>query len=232
MKTIGIIGGMGPLATADLFKKIILNTKAEKDQDHLRILIDNNTNIADRTSAILYAAANPLPELVKSSLLLKAAGADFLIMPCNTAHYYYDEITANVDIPVLNMIKETSLYIKNNYENNTVGILATDGTINTGIYDKYFEQLNIKYVKPLKTQHKVMEFIYEVIKKGDYSKGTAALYKGIEELKEMGADVFVLACTELSAAKEIYDLQGNMIDPLEITAKAAIKFAGGIVNEV
>ena len=84
-KTIGIIGGMGPLATADLFEKIVGHTKAACDQEHLHVVIDSNTNIPDRTAALLHGGADPLPELTGSARRLEAMGADVLIMPCNTA---------------------------------------------------------------------------------------------------------------------------------------------------
>jgi len=96
MKTIGIIGGMGPLATVHLFERIVLRTKAEKGQDHIRVLIDSNTNIQDRTKAILGIGESPVKELVNSAKILENSGADFLIMPCNTAHYFIDEIKKNI----------------------------------------------------------------------------------------------------------------------------------------
>ena len=92
MKTIGIIGGMGPLSTVHLFERIVLRTKAQKDQDHIRVLIDSNTNIPDRTKAIISDGEDPVRELVNSAKILENSGADFLIMPCNTAHYFIDEI--------------------------------------------------------------------------------------------------------------------------------------------
>ena len=97
-KIIGILGGMGPEATADLFYKIIKLTPAKKDQEHLRIIIDNNPKIPDRTKAILYKGENPLPELIKTAQNLEKAGANFIIMPCNTAHYYHHEIQKIINI--------------------------------------------------------------------------------------------------------------------------------------
>ena len=132
MKTVGIIGGMGPLATVDLFGKIVNLTDAKCDNDHIHILIDNNTYIPDRTSYILGDGENPIDELVKSAKRLKNMGADFLIMPCNTAHYFYNDIINNVSIPFINMIEETANYI-NNKNIKKVGLLSTTGTINVKI---------------------------------------------------------------------------------------------------
>ena len=107
-KIIGIIGGMGPLATADLFEKIIVHTKAACDQDHLRVIIDSNTNIPDRTAAILHGGADPVPELTASARGLERMGAELLVMPCNTAHNFYDAVQGAVSIPVLHMVRLTA----------------------------------------------------------------------------------------------------------------------------
>ena len=109
---IGIIGGMGPLATCDLMNKIIRFTDAQKDQDHIRICVDSNTNIPDRTTAILHHGKTPVPELVKSALRLEAMGAQLLIMSCNTAHYFYNDVTPYLDVPFMSMIEETVKYLK------------------------------------------------------------------------------------------------------------------------
>ena len=136
-KTIGIIGGMGPEATADLFNKIINLTPAEKDSDHIHILIDNNPMIPSRINAILYGGESPIPELTRMAKSLEKSGADFLIMPCNTASYYIDDIRKSVNIPVISIIEETSKYIINKYANiKTIGLLGTEMTVRLGLYQK------------------------------------------------------------------------------------------------
>ena len=201
MKTIGIIGGMGPLATVHLFERIVLRTKAEKDQDHIRVLIDSNTNIQDRTKAILGIGESPVKELVNSAKILENSGADFLIMPCNTAHYFIDEIKKNINIPFINMPEETVKYTYDKYGKDAlVGIMATDGTIKTKIYENYYAGLGIKTLVPIKTQGKIMEFIYDVIKKGNYDAGTDLFFECVNELKDLGATAFLLGCTEISSA--------------------------------
>lgn len=102
-KTIGILGGMGPLATADLFEKITLLTKAETDRDHIRVYIDSNTNIPDRTAAILNGGADPVPEMA-DALKLEQCGADCVIMPCNTAHYFLPRLQAMTKLPFLSIL--------------------------------------------------------------------------------------------------------------------------------
>ena len=102
-KTIGILGGMGPLATADLFEKITLLTKAETDRDHIRVYIDSNTNIPDRTAAILNGGADPVPEMADALKHLEQCGADCVIMPCNTAHYFLPRLQAMTKLPFLSI---------------------------------------------------------------------------------------------------------------------------------
>jgi aspartate racemase len=231
MKTIGIIGGMGPLATVHLYERIVLRTKALRDQDHIRVLIDSNTNIPDRTKAIISDGEDPTVELIKSAKILENSGADFLIMPCNTAHYFINTIQEAVNIPFVNMVEETVKYTEKKFGKDTVvGILATDGTIKSKIYENYYANLGIKTVVPDKTQAEVMKFIYDVIKKGNYNEGTSLMFSAVEELKEMGATSFLLGCTELSSAQYLYKFEGNFINPIEILTEKSIEFAGGLLN--
>lgn len=231
MKTIGIIGGMGPLATVHLYERIVLRTKAAKDQDHIRVLIDSNTNIPDRTKAIIGNGQDPTVELIKSAKILENSGADFLIMPCNTAHYFIDIIKGSVNIPFINMPEETVKYTYEKYGSNTVvGLLATDGTIKSKIYENYYSKLGIKTIVPEKTQEKLMKFIYEVIKCGKYEAGTYLLFEAVEELKKLGADTFLLGCTELSSAQYLYKFEGPFINPMEVLTERSIVYAGGQLN--
>ena len=231
MKTIGIIGGMGPLATVHLYERIVLRTKSLKDQDHVHVLIDSNTNIPDRTKAIIGNGEDPTVELIKSARILENGGADFLIMPCNTAHYFIDIIKESVHIPFINMPEETVKYTYDKYGSDTVvGILATDGTIKSKIYENYYSKLGIKTIVPEKTQEKLMKFIYDVIKGGNYDQGTDLLFKCVEELKSLGADTFLLGCTELSSAQYLYKFEGPFINPMEVLTEKSIIYAGGQLN--
>ena len=111
-KVLGIVGGMGPMATVECFRMIVENTMSSNDQDHIRILIDNNTCVPDRTKAILDNGDSPVPYLVDSANKLKSIGADFVIIPCNTSHYFIDEIKDKCSIYILNMIEETAKFIR------------------------------------------------------------------------------------------------------------------------
>jgi len=231
MKTIGIIGGMGPLATVHLYERIVLRTKAAKDQDHVHVLIDSNTNIPDRTKAIIGNGEDPTVELIKSAKILENGGADFLIMPCNTAHYFIDIIKESVNIPFVNMPEETVKYTNDKYGSDTVvGVLATDGTIKSRIYENYYSKFGIKTIVPEKTQEKLMKFIYDVIKSGNYDQGTDLLFECVEELKDLGATTFLLGCTELSSAQYLYKFEGPFINPMEVLTEKSIIYAGGQLN--
>ena len=226
-KVIGILGGMGPLATADLFQKITLHTAAACDQEHPRVCIDSNTNIADRTAALLHGGADPVPEMVRSAKRLESIGADFLIMPCNTAHNYYEQVSAAVNIPVLHMIALTHDALRARGV-RCAGLLATDGTVQTGIYQRTFAGSGVELLIPESAddQAAVMDLIYNGVKAGDLLHDTAAFRAACEHLLARGAEVLVLGCTELPVAFELYRLDYPRIDPTLELALGAIRAAG------
>lgn len=233
MKTIGIIGGMGPLATADLYTKIIKFTLAEKDQEHVPVIIDSNPLIPDRTAYILQGGESPLPEIVKSIRRLEAAGCDFLIMPCNTAHHIIDEIKATTKIPFINMMEETVKVVAEMYPGEKVGLLATDGTAKSGAYHKYFASVGLDVIIPKDHQEDVMDYIYKGVKTGNLEKDLKGLEMAIHEMEAMGATTFILGCTELSAvSQKIRTIDKVLLDPLEILAVRSIKEAGGKAKEL
>ena len=225
-KTIGIIGGMGPLATVDLFRKLIENTPAQKDSEHLRICIDNNTNIPDRTAAILNGGCDPVPEMVRSAILLEAMGADVLVMPCNTAHYFYDRIVPMTHVPFINMLEETAREVVNQ-KISVVGLLATDGTIQTGVYDRVLNSYGIRVLHPSeKKQQHVMDLIYNGVKASNYNINLTGFYETLDELEQNGAETLILGCTELPVAFSAFSINRKHIDPTLVLAKCAIKMAG------
>ena len=230
-KTIGILGGMGPLATCDLFSKIIQITDASCDQEHVRICIDNKTEISDRTNAIIRHGKDPVPEMVKSAVRLQSFGADVLIMPCNTAHYFYDRILPFVDIPFLSMIDETAKVISDRGLRK-VGLLATDGTLQTAVYEKAFKKRGISImVPPPENQVHIMDLIYNGVKAGNKEIDTKPTKKTIEDLFRKGAQTLVLGCTELPVAFDLYGFDYPKTDPTLILASRAVKFVGAKVKK-
>jgi aspartate racemase len=227
LKTIGILGGLGPEATAELFLRIIKATPAKRDQDHIPIIIFNNPKVPDRTAAILYGGENPLPELIRTARLLEKAGADFIIMPCNTAHYYYEELKSSVKIPFFNMIELTAEYVSKFYpEIKLVGLLATTGTVKTGLYQKVFGKYGVEILVPDDEDQKlVMSGIYDGVKAGNLEFGRKLLIDVASKLISKGAELIILGCTEVSVVIRSGDLKVPVVDPLQVLAEESVKYA-------
>lgn len=222
-KTIGIIGGMGPLATVDLMSKIISFTDAKEDQDHIHVIADNYPQIPDRTAAITGYGDDPTSCMVESAQRLEQAGAHILIMACNTAHYFFNAVNDSVQIPVVHMPRETIRFVKKEQLSN-VGLLATDGTIITNVYQQYCQKHRINMITPdARLQRKVMDGIY-AIKAGLIDEGHLFIENVAKSLESRGAEAIIAGCTEvpivLSQVSEF-----RVIDPTEIAAKQLIKLA-------
>ena len=231
MRTIGIIGGMGPLAAARLFERIVVLTKANCDNEHIPMIIDNNTNIPDRTKYILNNGDNPVCELVRSALRLELMGADAIIIACNTAHYFYDEIIKFVRIPIINMVEETAKYIRHSYPAaKRVGLLATEGTCRSGIYARVFDGFGFELVIPEPEDQKHITALIYDIKKGSEDINPGNAIKVVSALKTLGAEVIVLGCTELPIAFSRFEICSSYVDSLEVLAMSAIAYAGKDIN--
>ncbi|MGE5627367.1 MAG: aspartate/glutamate racemase family protein [Solirubrobacterales bacterium] len=226
-KTIGILGGMGPLATEDLFHKIVTLTDAKSDNDHIHIIIDSYTDIPDRTSFILGHGEDPTQYLIEAALKLELMGADVIIMPCNTAHYFYDEIVKYLRIPFINMIEEVAKKIKKiSPDIIKVGLLATEGTCQAGVYDKELKKYGIEVVKLNEEyQNKISNLIYG-IKAGQIRFSIDDINSIISFFESEKVDTVILGCTELPVAFQMMNIKGNFIDPTKILAQSAIESVG------
>lgn len=229
--TIGIIGGMGPLATCDMMRKIIVFTDVKSDQENFRIVVDNNTEIPDRTEAILEGGESPVPQILRSALGLQDMGADVLLMACNTAHYFYDSIVPSLDVPVLHMIRETAADLKRNGIVKA-GLLATDGTVRSGIYHRALKEAGIELVCPDEAgQRAVMGIAYDGVKACDASYDVSGFLEAVEALQRQGAQTMILGCTELPVAMDVYGMAFESADPTEILAHAAVDFCRQLERE-
>ena len=223
-KVIGILGGMGPLATVELFRRIVLKTPAERDQDHPKIIIYNNPKIPDRTAFLLGKGANPLPYLIEGAKKLEAWGVDFIIMPCNTAHFFAQDIQREIDIPLVSMIEETagkleSLGLKK------VGLLATDGTIKGMVYHRALLSRGIEIALPDKEdQRKVMRAIYEGVKAGNLEWGREIILRIAKKLEKRSEGI-IAGCTEVSVVLRKGDFGVPLVDPMDVIAERAVKLA-------
>ncbi|MCS7114275.1 MAG: amino acid racemase [Nitrososphaerota archaeon] len=231
-KVIGILGGMGPEATVELFHRIVKETPAKRDQEHLRIIVYNNPKIPDRTAAILGIGENPLPEMVRTAKNLENSGVDFIVMPCITAHYYIEELQRNVSVPVLNMVELTAKALAGSFpEVKKVGLLGTTGTFKGRVFDKALGKFNVKVIYPSdEGQKKVMEAIYGCIKAGKISEGRKIVVEEANRLVNAGADAVICGCTEISLVLKDGDVAKPVIDPLQILARSAVLFALGKIK--
>lgn len=225
-KTIGIIGGMGPQATVELFHRIIQLTNAGKDADHIRILIDNNPKVPDRTKAILSGGKSPVEELQRMALGLQKNGADILAIPCNTSHYFLEDVQKAVTIPIVNMIEATASEMEKERIDKAI-LLATDGTVKSKIYNKYLEKHGIEVILPDEHfQALVMELIYGCVKANKYN---FHIEEFTEELIKLGALNFpvIMGCTEIPIAFDHFNIDSfSTVNPSDILAKKLIKMAG------
>ncbi len=228
-KIIGILGGMGPEATSDLFRRIIRATPVKRDQDHFRVIIDSNSKIADRTPAILGTGPSPLPMMIETGKNLERAGADFLLLPCNTAHFFHSEIQAEMGIPLLHMIKLSAKHIKKNYpEVKRVGLQASDGTLASKLYPESYDEYGIEIITPSDASQKdIMDAIYRDIKTGNLENGGKLLHRVAVELIEDGSDAVICGCTEVSLVLHDGDVPVPVVDPLQVLAEEAVKLASG-----
>lgn len=232
-KTIGILGGMGPGATAYFFDLIVRFTRAEEDREHIPVIIFSNPQIPDRTEAIINNGPSPLPLLIEGAKFLERSGADFIIMPCFTAHYYYPEIIKNIGIPFFNLLEETALFIGlERPDLQKLGLLATTGSLETHIFQDYLEKEGKELIIPEQNhQLKVMKAIYgkEGIKAGFINQPKKILLDVIAHLAEKngkGCECIIAGCTEIPLALTQEDIALPLIDPLKIIAYKAIREAG------
>jgi aspartate racemase len=225
---VGILGGMGPDATVTMFQQILRATPAQKDQEHLRILIYNNPKIPDRTAAICENGADPLPALIVSAQLLEQAGVDLIVIPCVTAHYFYDGLQAVLDIPVLNIVEETLAFAAAQHPDcQTLGLLSTLGTLRTGLFQRCAPAWQLSILTPPEhiLQDYVMQAIYQ-IKAGVLSgEPTDRLTSAADQLIQAGAQAIIAGCTEIPLALTPSDIAVPLLDPLKIVAQAIVKRA-------
>ncbi len=229
-KTIGILGGMGPEATVKLFHLIVSNTRATKDADHIPLLIVNDPKIPDRSAFIHGDGGSPVPALERGLIKLEKMGADFIAIPCNTAHAFLDQIENSVTIPVLNMITETANYALNEFKGmRKFGLIATTGTYTTNIYTTGFEQNGLEIVIPeLSVRGKTMDAIYgnRGIKAGYKEEPLSALMETIGHLTGKGVEAIISGCTEISLVLKQELMHLPLLDPVFILARKCITFAG------
>lgn len=227
-KKLGVIGGMGTEATSYFFEEVVAHTAVEKDQDHMDMVILNHASIPDRTKAILSGETTELfKELTKDVKTLEKLGVANIVIPCNTSHYFYDDLQKETTVPIVHMIGETVQAAIERFENvQKVGIMATNGTVETGVYHKECEKRGVEAIIPSPERQKdVMSLIYDDIKTGR-SGDSDKFQRAYDELIANGSDVVILACTELSVYKKTNEVPDKCLDAMDILVEQAIKRTG------
>jgi aspartate racemase len=232
-KILGVLGGMGPLATQLFYKMIIEKTDAKCDQEHLNMILLSHATMPDRTRELLEGRAEELFQLLlKDAKMLEMGGAGVIAIPCNTSHVLLDRLQGNIGIPIINMVEETAAYIAESYHEPDlrIAILATDGTIKMRLYQRALERTGITPVIPSpESQKLVMKIIYDGVKNGG-EIDFADFLTVQKEIFGQDCQAVILACTELSCFKEMYNLPGNYIDAMGVLTEKSILACGGKIK--
>ena len=226
MKTLGILGGLGPMATVFFYELITVHTQAEKDQDHIDLVISSHPTTPDRTAYIIgQSDENPFPVMEEGAKRLVAFGADLIAVPCNTAHFFYEDLCQKLPVPVLNMVGDTVSHILS-LGGEKAGILATLGTVESRTYQAECEKQGLACAVPSQQrQGGIMRLIYEDIK-ANRPPRMELFHAAAEELYATGCSHLILGCTELSLLKRDGLLDERCIDSMAVLAKSAILACG------
>jgi aspartate racemase len=223
-QTVGILGGMGPHATVDFYGKVVEETAAATDQEHLKIVIWADPTVPDRTRAVLHGGHSPLPWLVRGAARLEALGADLVAMPCNTAHVFLPQLREVAGIPLLDMVEESALAARNLVpDRGRVGLLATNATVHSGLYHQRLTSAGITVETPDNgVQDRVMRAIHTIKSGRDKDAATAMLRQACRHLLDRGVRALIAACTEIPLALDASDLAVPVLDPTRILAQAVV----------
>jgi len=226
---VGIVGGMGPESTIDLMKKIFDATPAAREQDHIHLIADSNPKIPDRAWSIVGGGESPVPVLCDSVRRLTAAGADLIVIACNTAHVYYDEMQAATTVPILHMIE---LCVRHAAEQcpggSTVGLLATTGTVKAGLYGRALRAKGLSAIMPDSAgQDELMDAIFgeRGIKLGYLQENRPRVAALGRELMDRGAAAVIAGCTEIGLV--LADCDFPAVDPLRLLADEVVRRVKG-----
>ena len=232
MKRLGILGGMGPAASAEFITRLIQQTPASCDQEHIPFVLWNEPRTPDRSTSMRAGNDDPLPYLKEGILSLKSVGCDYIVIPCNSAHYWYDEMNT-LGVPILHIVDSVVDELKSlDILNQTIGILGTQGTIEYGIYQQHLENQGWKCIVPNSSE---MDYFVQpainFIKAGKLVEANLLLVKVIDSLIERGAKSVVLGCTELPLA--VRELEQNgipLVNSIDSLVKKAIFATKGVIS--
>ena len=223
---LGILGGLGPMSTVYFCELLNRHTAATLDADHIDMLISSRATTPDRTAYILDKnAPDPLPVMLAEAHRLERAGVDLIVMPCNTAHYFYDGLARECQVPILNIIDETCAHLSR-IGTRTFGLLATEGTIASGAYERFCAPHGLNCLTPTKEEQTIItDMIFGQIKQNK-PVDMKAFNSVVASLRSRGCEKIVLGCTELSLIKKLGLDDELFIDSLDVLAYRTILACG------
>lgn len=226
---IGVLGGMGPMATVDFFQKVIEETPAVRDQDHVPLIIDSSPQIPCRVSAILRGGESPVPAMLAGLRRLEKAGAECAAIACNTAHYWYDDLRAECSLPILHIVDAVGDALEATGEPTPpLGLLATEATLSARIYQKRLSSRKIDFVINTESEReKLVLPAIAMVKQGRSIEAGRLLKEALHLLRQRGAGKWLLACTELPVALAAAhpEMLGHCIDPTRVLARTAVQWS-------
>lgn len=222
MKRLGILGGMGPAASAEYVARLVAQTTASCDQEHIPFVLWNNPQIPDRSTSIRNGDNKPLPFLLQGIQVLKAVGCNMIVIPCNTAHFWYDELV-KLKVPIVHIVDSVANELREVNVIGTIGIIATQGTIQSELYQNRLTDWNC--IVP--TQEEITTLVQpsiELVKAGDLVKSHSMIMAVVDSLISRGAQAVVLGCTELPLAVRDTNQNGiPLINSIDSLVKAVLK---------
>lgn len=223
---LGILGGLGPMSTFYFCELLTEHTAATADADHIDMIISSRATTPDRTAYILgRSERDPLPVMIEEARRLVGAGADLIVIPCNTAHYFYEGLRAQINVPMLNIIQETVLHLRANGV-TTFGLLATEGTVRSEAYKRVSEPLGVRCLTPDdEGQAVITSLIYDAIKQ-NRPVDQDRFFSVVNALRDRGCERIVLGCTELSLLRRQGLDDDLFVDSLEVLAYQTILACG------
>lgn len=226
---IGVLGGMGPMATVDFFRKVIEETTAVRDQDHVPLIIDSSPQIPCRVAAILQGGESPVPAMLAGLQRLEQAGAECAVIACNTAHYWYDELRAESSLPILHIVDAVGEALEaSNRPSLPLGLLATEATLETRLFQERLSCRKIDFfVNTVSERERLVLPAIAMVKQGRLVEAGRLLEQALDLLRRRGAEKWILACTELPVALAAArpEMLGQCIDPTRVLARAAVKWS-------
>lgn len=224
---VGVLGGMGPAATADFYRKLIERTPARRDQEHLRVMIWADPTVPDRVGGIMGEGADPYPALLAGAQRLRRAGVDIAAMPCNSAHFYLARLADETQLQFVDMVAEATRRARRAGA-AVVGVMGTRALLRTRLYQNRFDEVGLRGITPTSEEQDIVDRAIACVKRGDAAAARPLVEEAAAALGARGAEQVVLACTELPVAvgPEIARADTSMIDPTDLLACGVVRAAG------